>query len=109
MFRPDPNTLAGQALATIEAQPSIRALTVEGNYGINGEGARFILKGPPPRVTHQKRNANDRCTAATYQYVDGSVLEFTWSEAQGPRYRQGHPMSPSDAPFERQRRRLRPR
>jgi hypothetical protein len=110
MFRPDPTTLAGQALATIESQPGIRAMSVEANYGIDGNGDRFVLKTPPPRVTDQKRNKDHRCTSATYQYPDGSVLEFRWHPDRGARYHQGPPVpvasseNPQLAPPSRRRR-----
>lgn len=108
-FRPDPTTHAGQVLTMLQAHTGWRAVTVEGGYGIDDQGNRFTLDVPPPRTARMVRNANGRCTAATFRYQDGSVLQFTWSETHGARYQQGRPMAPGDTGTEPTRRRARPR
>jgi hypothetical protein len=91
-------TLASQALMTIHAQHGIQALTVAGGYGVDGNGDRFTLE-QIPRVTNEKRNEKGRCTSATYQYDDGSVMEFKWSELLGARYRLGKTVVPTAPTF----------
>lgn len=87
-------TMASQTLMGINAQHGIRAVTVEGGYGIDGNGERFALEHIP-RVTDQKRNDAGRCTSSTYQYTDGSVLIFKWSEQRGARYSLGESVAPA--------------
>jgi hypothetical protein len=91
MTNPTDTTLATEALAKITeitTKAGVRALSVEMGYGVDGNG-EFFLMGQTPRVTNQKRNDAGRCTSSTYQYTDGSVLQFKWSEQLGPRYSLG--------------------
>lgn len=38
-----------------------------------------------PKVSGEKRNRAGRMVAATYTYIDGSRLRFTWSDNNGAR------------------------
>ena len=60
------------------------ALTLYGSYAQMYDGT--IKRFPQGVQLQEKRNDKGRCTKAVYQYADGSILTFTWSDHNGARF-----------------------
>ncbi len=60
------------------------ALTLYGSYAQMYDGT--VKRFPQGVQIQEKRNNQGRCTKAVYQYADGSVLTFTWSDHNGSKF-----------------------
>lgn len=69
---------------------SIAACTLQGGYAQAYDGKRVTF-APYVKELATRRNKNGRVLLLLCEYSDGSRIRFTWSDYDGPKYRDATP------------------
>lgn len=79
------NTIASKVVATLTTE-SFAAYSLYAGQASRYDGSIVRFQGGS--LFKEKRNDKGRAVKSQYGYADGSQLEYTWTEAKGPKVKE---------------------
>ncbi len=79
------NTIAAKVVATLTAE-TFAAYSLYAGQANRHDGSIVRFQGGS--LFNEKRNDKGRAVKSQYGYADGSQLEYSWTEAHGPKVKE---------------------